>query len=292
MAANPGDKVSYDALGSGAGVQYVGTRLVDFGATDAPLLAVGGVRCNGCALIPWALSATGIGYNVSGVGGGLKLTGKILVEIYLGQITNWDSPQITKLNKGIHLPHLKITPLFRSDTSGDSYALTGYMSAVSPAWARMNGGADVSFPASIGLGEKGNAGVAGGIRSIKGAIGYVSVSYLISQKITVARIQNAKGNYEFPNLTNIENAAAQIKSVPSSNVLRIVDPSAKYTIAYPISTFTYALVHTSANASDSLLKQWLTYCVTTGRLAGVELGFPPIPNVVQAAALKTIDSIS
>ena len=97
-AANPGDQVSYQGVGSGAGIQSVGRGLVDFGATDAPLAAVGGVTCSACALVPWALSATGIGYNISGVGKGLRLTGKILGEIYLGQITNWHNPQITKLN--------------------------------------------------------------------------------------------------------------------------------------------------------------------------------------------------
>jgi phosphate transport system substrate-binding protein len=291
-AANPGDKVSYLGVGSGLGIQYVGRGLVDFGATDAPLAAVGGVTCSGCALVPWALSATGIGYNVSGVGEGLKLTGTILGEIYLGRITRWNNPQIAKLNKGIHLPSLRITPIFRGDTSGDSYAFTGYLSAVNSAWTAQNGGATVSFPASVGIPARGNAGVAGAIRSISGAVGYVSASYLVTQKITVARIQNSKGNYEYPNLTNIENAAAEIRSVPAGNVLRIVNPSKKYTVAYPISTFSYALVHTRGNSNDSLLKQWLTYCVTSGRLAGVGLDFAPIPNAVQAAALRTISSIS
>ena len=291
-ASNPGDKVNYEAVGSGAGVQYVGRGLADFGATDAPLAAVGGVNCSGCVLVPWALSATGIAYKISGVGEGLKLTGKILGEIYLGQITNWDNPQIAKINAGIHLPNLKITPVFRGDTSGDSYALSGYLSAVSSAWTATNGGATVSFPESVGVAARGNAGVAAAIRSVNGAVGYVSVSFLISQKITVARIQNADGNYEYPNLQNIEHAAAEVTSVPAGNVLQIVDPPRKYAVAYPISTFSYALVHKSGNANATLLKQWLTYCVTSGRLAGVLLDFPPIPNVVQAAALKAINSIS
>lgn len=291
-ATNPGDQVSYLGVGSGTGIQYVGRGLVDFGATDAPLAAVGGVTCTGCVLVPWALSATGIAYNISGVGEGLKLTGTILGEIYLGQITNWDNPQIAKVNRGIHLPNLTIRPIFRGDTSGDSYAFSGYLSAVSPVWAARNGRATVSFPASIGLAARGNGGVAAEISQIKGAIGYVSASYLITQKITVARIQNTDGNYEYPNLPNIENAAAEVTTVPAGNVLHIVNPPKKYTSAYPISTFSYALVHISGNANHSLLKQWLTYCVTSGRSAGVLLDFPPIPNVVQAAALKTINSIS
>jgi phosphate transport system substrate-binding protein len=291
-AANPGDTVSYLPLGSGAGIQYFVRGLVDFGATDAPPTAMGGVACNGCVLVPWALSATGIGYNISGVGEGLKLTGKVLAEIYLGEITNWDNRQITKLNKGIHLPNLAITPIFRSDTSGDSYAFTGYLSAVSSAWTARNRGATIWFPGSVGVPERGNAGMAGAIRSIPGAIGYVSASYLLTQRITAARLENAKGNYEYPNPKNIESAAAEIKSVPAGNVLRIVNPPKKYKAAYPISTFSYALVHMSGNANGSLLKRWLTYCVTSGRLAGAGLDFVPIPKVVQVAALRTIHSIS
>jgi phosphate transport system substrate-binding protein len=291
-AAYPGDKVTYLGVGSGAGVQYVGNGLVDFGATDAPLTAVSGVACNACVLVPWALSATAIAYNVNGVGEGLKLTGRILGEIYLGQITNWDNRQIAKLNQGIHLPNLRITPIFRGDTSGDSYVFTGYLSAVNSAWAARSGGATVLFPASVGVAARSNAAVAGDIRSISGAIGYVSASYLVTQKITVARIQNGKGNYEYPNISNIENAAAEIKSVPAGNVLRIVNPPKKYSAAYPLSTFSYALVHKRGNSNGGLLRQWLTYCVTFGRLAGLGLDFAPIPSIVQAAALKTIDSIS
>jgi phosphate transport system substrate-binding protein len=291
-AGNPGNKVNFLPLGSGTGIQYLARGLVDFGATDAPPSAMGGVACSGCALVPWALSATGIGYNIGGVGAGLKLTGKVLAEIYLGEISNWDSRQISKLNPGIHLPNLKITPIFRSDTSGDSYAFTGYLSAVSSAWFAKNRAATIYFPGSVGVPEKGNAAMAGAIRSIKGAVGYVSASYLLTMKITAARIQNSRGNFEYPNPTNIENAAAEVKIVPAGNVLRIVSPPKKYKVAYPISTFSYALVHATGNANGSLLKRWLTYCVTAGRLAGFGLDFVPIPNVVQAAALRTINSIS
>ena len=134
--------------------------------------------------------------------------------------------------------------------------------------------------------------MAGEISSVKGAVGYVSASYLVNGNIFVAGIQNADGNFEYPNVPNIEDAAARVTSVPAGNVLNIVNPPMKYASAYPISTFSYALVHMSGNASDSLLKQWLTYCVTSGRLAGVTLDFAPIPTVVQVAALKTINSIS
>jgi phosphate transport system substrate-binding protein len=291
-AASKGNTVTYAPNGSGGGIADVGSGRVDFGATDAPLTFANGVQCNGCVLIPWALTATGIGYNIGGFGEGLKLTGTVLAEIYLGKITNWDSPQISSLNKGRRLPNLKITPIFRSDTSGDSYAFSGFLAAVSPSWKARNGGATISFPASFGLGESGNGGVAGEISSLPGSIGYLSVSYLIGHRISVARIANADGNYEYPNLGNIAAAAAGVKRVPADNILTIVNPSKAYPAAYPVSTFTYALVHTGGNADSGLLKQWLSYCVTTGRSDGVTLGFAVLPKVVQTAALKTINSLS
>lgn len=232
-AANPGESVTYNGVGSGAGVQYVAKGLVDFGATDAPLDSVSGVTCTGCVLVPWALTATGIGYNIGSVREGLKLTGKILAKIYLGQIRNWDDPQITRINKGAPPSESEDHAAFRSDTSGDSYAFTGYLSAVSPAWTAKNGRATVSFPPSHGIAENGNGGVASEIKAVNGAIGYVSVSYLVTQKITVARVENTTGNCEFPNLSNIENAAAEIKTVPAGNAMRIVDPPKRYTKRRP-----------------------------------------------------------
>ena len=153
----------------------------------------------------------------------------------------------------------------------DSLALLAYGAQVpirslfsgGNSFLRKNGGATISFPTSVGIGAKGNSGVASEISSTSGAIGYMSASYLIAQKITAAQIQNAKGNYEYPNLSNIEDAASEVTSVPAGNALHITDPPKRYKKAYPISTFTYALVPQSGNPQASLLKQWFTYCVTT-----------------------------
>ncbi|HTU96018.1 MAG TPA: phosphate ABC transporter substrate-binding protein PstS, partial [Solirubrobacteraceae bacterium] len=153
-----GNTVNYNPVGSGTGIADITSRTVDFGASDAPLTPSQAGSCNGCVEIPWALSATGVGYNVPGAGKKLHLTGTLLAQIYLGNITTWNNPAIQKVNKGVHLPNLKITPVFRSDGSGDTYAFTNYLSQVNSTWRSKVGlGTAVSFP--TGASGKGNSGV-------------------------------------------------------------------------------------------------------------------------------------
>lgn len=147
-------KTTYGAVGSGAGIAQITARTVDFGASDAPLTSAQASACKGCLQIPWALTATGVAYHLNGVSG-LKLSGPVVAQIYLGQITQWNDKRIAKLNKGKRLPGTKITPAFRSDGSGDTYAFTDYLSRVNSTWKSKVGTATaVSFP--TGVGGKGN----------------------------------------------------------------------------------------------------------------------------------------
>jgi phosphate transport system substrate-binding protein len=286
-----GDTVNYNAVGSGTGITDISQRIVDFGASDAPLTPEQAQACNNCTQIPWALSATGVGYNVPGVGRKLDLTGPILAGIYLGDITNWDSPAIKKINPHVKLPNLKITPIFRSDGSGDTYAFTNYLSDVSKTWfSKVNYATSVQFP--TGVGGKGNSGVAALLGSTQGGIAYIAVSYLISQKLNAAAVENAAGNFEYPNLSNIENAASQVKRVPATNELHIVDPSKSAKIAYPISTFTYAIVPKSGNKQLSLLRAFINYALTTGQKTGPSLDFAPLPKVVLTKDKATVKTLS
>ena len=253
-----GIPVKYGAVGSGTGIAQITARTVDFGASDAPLTPEQATACNGCVQIPWALSATGLGINIPGLKK-VNLTGKILAGIYFGKITKWNDPKIKKVNPGVKLPGLTITPVFRSDGSGDTYAFTNYLSKISPAWKNEVGYAtSVGFKA--GVGAKGNAGVTSTVTKTPGAIGYISASYLIAAGLGAAAIQNNAGNYEFPNLKNIESAASTVKSVPASNAISITNPPKKATIAYPISTFTYAIVPHDA-PQKGFLQQFLNYDV-------------------------------
>ena len=283
-----GIPVKYGAVGSGTGIAQITARTVDFGASDAPLTPEQAAACNGCVQIPWALSATGIGINIPGVKK-VNLTGKILASIYFGKITKWNDPKIKQVNKGVKLPGTPITPVYRSDGSGDTYAFTQYLSKISPAWKN-----EVGFATSVGfkagVGAKGNSGITATVTKTPGAIGYISASYLIAAGIGAAAIQNNAGNFEFPNLKNIENAASVVKSVPSSNAISIVNPPKKATTAYPISTFTYAIVPHNA-PQKGFLQQFLNYAVGPGQKYGAALDFAPLPKVVKNAAKAAIGSL-
>jgi len=283
-----GDTVTYAAVGSGAGIAQISARTVDFGASDAPLTSAQAAACNQCVQIPWALSATGVAFHLEGIRK-LNLTGPVVAEIFLGKITSWNAPAIAKLNKGTSLPNLKITPVFRSDGSGDTYAFTDYLSRISSTWRSQVGNATaVTFP--TGVGGKGNAGVTAVVSSTNGAVGYISASYIIAHQLGAAAIQNAAGFFEYPNLNNIENAAQSVKSVPASNEMHIVDPSKKYRIAYPISTFTYAIVPKGA-PQKQLVASFINYALTAGQKFGAALDFAPIPKVVLKASEKSVKSL-
>jgi phosphate transport system substrate-binding protein len=286
--AKTGNSVTYSAVGSGTGIKDISSRLVDFGASDAPMTQTQAITCHSCWQIPWALSATGVGYNLHGVRK-LRLSGPVIAGIYLGQITNWNDSRIARLNRGVHLPNLKITPVFRSDGSGDTYAFTNYLSAVNSTWSHRVGFATtVSFP--TGVGGTGNSGVTAVLESTNGSIAYIAVSYLIAHSLPAAAIQNRAGKFEYPNLANIENAAKTVKHVPGNNELHIVNPPRSAKIAYPISTFTYAIVPASA-PQGALLKQFITYAIGQGQSFGPALDFAPIPRVVLNAAKRTLGKI-
>jgi phosphate transport system substrate-binding protein len=279
-----GNTVNYNPVGSGTGIAQISAGTVDFGASDAPLSPTQASGCSHCIQIPWALSATGIGYNVPGAGRKLHLTGSLLAQIYQGSITNWNDPKIARVNKGVHLPNLKITPVFRSDGSGDTYAFTNYLTHISPSWARNVGvGTSVSFP--TGASGKGNSGVTAVLQGTPGSVAYIAVSYLIAHQLPAVAIQNAAGKFEYPNLSNIENAAAAVKRVPASGALSIVDPPKSAKIAYPISTFTYVIAPTTA-PQGPLLKSFVQYALGPGHAFGANLDFAPLPKAVVKAAKR------
>jgi phosphate transport system substrate-binding protein len=283
-----GIPVKYGAVGSGAGIAQITARTVDFGASDAPLTPQQAAACNGCVQVPWALSATGLGFNIPGVKK-LNLSGKILAGIYFGKITNWNDPKIKQINPSAKLPNLTITPVFRSDGSGDTYTFTNYLSKISPAWRNEVGYATtVGFKA--GVGAKGNSGITATVVKTPGAIGYISASYLIAAGLGAVAVQNKAGNYELPNLKNIESAASGVKSVPPSNEINITNPPKSASTAYPISTFTYAIVPHSA-AQKGFVQQFLTYAITKGQAYGAALDFAPLPKVVLSAAKGAIASL-
>ena len=289
-----GVTITYGSVGSGAGIAQITARTVDFGASDAPFTpSQQGLQrrspASTCVQIPWAVSGTAIDYNVPGVPEHIKLTGAVIAEIYLGQITNWNSPAITTLNPGVTFPNLTITPVFRSDGSGTTYNFTQYLSAVSTRWSAQVGSAtSVSFPA--GVGGKGSSGVAGVISQTSGAIGYTDVAYAVASHFQTAKVENAAGKWLLPSNANIQAAANTVTSVPATNALSIVDPPKSDPKAYPICTFTYVMVPENA-PNAALLREFIFWALTTGQKYGPPLRYMTIPKVVLVAAEKTLKLI-
>jgi phosphate transport system substrate-binding protein len=281
--------VSYNPIGSGGGIQAITARTVDFGASDAPLSPDQAAACKGCVQVPWALSATTLSYDAKTVGRGLKLTGPLIADIYLGEITDWSDPRIASLNPGLKLPSQGIAAIFRSDGSGDTYAFTSYLSKVSPEWKdKVGTGTTANFP--VGAGSKGNSGVAGTLTRTPGGIGYISVAYAVQNKLAVASIQNAAGTFVRPDVKGIAAAAHAMGEPAADNSISIVDPPASAKDAYPISTFTYAIVpKSSAKASE--LKQLLEYAIGPGQQFAERYVFAPLPAEVVTLGKKTIASI-
>ena len=288
-----GYTVQYSAVGSGAGIAAITNHQVDFGASDAPLSPDQQTACGDCIQIPWALSATSVAYNVPGAPVHLNLDGNTISKIFLGDITNWNDPAITALNKGAKLPDLKITPVFRSDGSGTSYNFTDYLSSVSPSWkSKIGVSTQPAFPA--GQGAKGSSGVAGLISRTSGAVGYVDVAYAIKNHIRFAAVKNAAGKFLFRSLRRIEAAAAAFPKVPANNELHIVSPPKSAPLAYPISTYSYVMVHKSSPHAAELRKM-IFWALTQGQGSSfaAKLTFAKLSTVkaVLVASEKTLKQL-
>lgn len=288
-----GVQVNYASIGSGGGIKAITSRTVDFGASDAPLSPDQFAACNGCVIIPWALSATVPTYNIPGVGNAqLRLSGPVLANIFLGSITKWNAPAIKKLNPKLDLPDLTITVAHRSDGSGDTYAFTDYLSKVSKTWAaKVGNNTSVNWP--VGVGGKGNDGVAAIISSTPGAIGYISVAYVLKNHLHNARMLNRAGKYALPGIRGIESAAQVVTKVPANNKLSITDPPAskKYANAWPLSTFTYIILPTKTK-NAAALRKFVFWALSPAQQKAIKpLIFAPIPKVVLVAAEKTLKKI-
>jgi phosphate transport system substrate-binding protein len=285
QAAYKPAQITYGAVGSTAGIGQITARTVDFGASDAPLTKDQAASCNHCEQIPWALASTSIPYHVPGISYGLKLTGKILAGIYLGHITKWNDSAIKKINPGVKLPDLKITPVFRSDGSGTSYNFTDYLSRVSPEFKNTVGvGTQPTFPAKNAIGGRGSAGLAGVVSRTDGAIGYVDEAFSLKNGFKVAKVQNRAGRFQLPGLKGIKAAAATVHKVPANGALSIVNPPKSQKLAYPICTFTYIIVPLKSNKA-STLKQFISWAITSGQSLKYTqaLQFFPLPKIVRTA---------
>ncbi len=288
---HPNVEINYQSIGSGGGIKQLQAGTVDFGASDGPMtdeqLAATPFKV---IHIPTVLGAVVPAYNIPGVGGDLKFTGEILAGIYLRKITKWNDSAITSINPGVKLPDLAIQVVHRSDGSGTTYIFTDYLCKVSPQWASVGKkGTSIQWP--VGVGGKGNEGVAGMVRQLDGAIGYVELIYAVQNKIPYGVVRNKAGNFIKASLETTTLAAASMKEMPADFRVSITDAPGKD--AYPIASFTWLLIPMTAKdpAKGKIIVDFLQWMATQGQTMTQALTYAPLPKQVvvkEQAAFKTI----
>ena len=280
--AHPEIQFNYQSIGSGGGIRQVLAQTVDFGASDGPMTDQQLAEAKTKILhIPTVLGAVVPAYNIPGVNTELKFTPEALAGIFLGKITSWNDPAIAKANPGVNLPNQTIIVVHRSDGSGTTYIFTDYLSKVSSGWANGPGkGTSVKWP--VGLGGKGNEGVAGMIRQMQGGIGYIELIYAVQNKIDYGLVRNAAGTFIKASLESVTAAAASAKSMPADFRVSITNAPGKD--AYPISSFTWLLIPEKSKdaAKGKILANFLTWMVDDGQKMTADLTYAPLPeNVAQ-----------
>lgn len=287
-------QVNYQGIGSGAGIQQFIAKTVDFGATDVPMDPTSdlpsAIKAGGpVQQVPIALGGVSIAYNVPGVKTGLHLSPFVLGDIFLGIITKWNDKSIKKLNPKVKLPDLQIVVAHRSDSSGTSYIFTDYLSKVSDTW-RGKVGVSKTPNWPVGVGAKGNDGVAGIIQQTPGTIGYVELAYVLQNRMKEAMLQNAKGQFELPTLKTVAAAAASFPHVTARS-FSIVNGKGK--TAYPIAGYSWVLLYKNQpdKTKGKALSTLMTWMVGTGQKYAKGLDYVPLPKVVVKLALTQIKAV-
>jgi phosphate transport system substrate-binding protein len=291
----PNIAINYASIGSGGGIAQVTAGTVDFGASDGPMSDVQikefqDKRGSAILHFPTIMGADVPSYSIPGVTAQLNFTGDALAGIFLGKITKWDDPEITKANPGVKLPSNNIVVVHRSDNSGTTYIWTDYLSKVSKEWEMKAGrGTSVNWP--VGLGGKGNEGVSGSIQQTANSIGYVELIYAIQNKMTYGKVKNAAGEFVLASLAGVTAAAAAMKEMPEDFRVSITNAPGKG--VYPISSFTWLLIPSKIQdpAKKAAIKDFLKWMLADGQKMTEALSYAQLPKAVVAKELKAIDKI-
>lgn len=285
-----GVQINYQSIGSGGGIRQLQSGTVDFGASDMPLND-DQLKEMGKPIIqfPTVLGSVVPAYNVPGVSAEIKFTPEALAGIYLGKITKWNDKALTSANPGVKLPDTDVVVVHRSDGSGTTFVWTDYLSKVSPEW-KSQVGSNTSVKWPVGLGGKGNEGVAGVIRQQPGAIGYVELIYALQNKIPFGPVKNAAGSFVKASLDTTTKAAAGTKVPPD---FRVSITNATGKDAYPIASFTYLLVPTQwqDQTKKTAMVNFLNWMINQGEPMVTQLDYAPLPKQVaemERAKIKEI----
>jgi phosphate transport system substrate-binding protein len=284
--------INYQSIGSGGGIRQLTNQTVFFGATDGPMTDEQMQQAPGRILhLPTVLGAVVPVYNIPNFKGELKFSGPVLADIFLGKITKWNDPAIAKLNAGASLPSSDITVVHRSDGSGTSYIWVDYLSKVSPEFKKRVGVAtSVKWP--VGLGGKGNEGVAGLVEQTPGSLGYVELIYALQNKIAYGPVQNLDGEFTQANLQSVTAAAAAaVKSMPKDFRVSITNAPGKG--IYPISSFTWILLYENPKdkGQGKAMVEFMKWALTDGQKFAADLGYAPLPAEVVKLELAALDTI-
>ena len=278
--AHPDIQINYQSIGSGGGIRQVLAGTVDFGASDGPMsdeqLSQAKVKI---LHVPTVLGAVVPAYNVPGVSAEVNFTPDVLSGIFLGKITNWNDKAIASANKDVKFPDQPIIVVHRSDGSGTTYIFTDYLSKISSDWANGPGkGTSIKWP--VGLGGKGNEGVAGTVRQMAGAIGYVELIYAVQNKIPYGSVKNASGAFVKASLDSVTAAAASVKTMPAD--FRVSNTNAPGKEAYPIASFTWLLIPAQSKdaAKGKIIADFLNWMVDDGQKMTAALTYAPLPGNV------------
>jgi phosphate transport system substrate-binding protein len=288
----PNIEINYQPIGSGGGIRQLSAQTVFFGATDGPMTN-DQIFAAGTPILhlPTVLGGVVPVYEIPGVSGELRFSGPVLAEIFLGKITKWNDAAIRNLNPGVNLPSTDITVVHRSDGSGTSYIWCDYLSKVSPDYKRTVGVAtSVNWP--VGVGGKGNEGVAGLVKQTPGAIGYVELIYAIQNKIAYGSVQNAAGEFVRASTETVSNAAAQAaKAMPKD--FRVSITNAPGHNVYPISSFTWLLFFENPKdkARARVMVDFMKWALTQGQKFAPDLGYAPLPQEVVALEMQALNRI-
>ena len=298
----PGVNINYQSIGSGGGVKQFTEKTVDFGATDAPLTQNESQKAPGAVHIPETIGSVVAAYNIPSIPDkGLKLSGEVLADIFLGKITKWNDPKIQSLNTDKTLPGDDIVVVHRSDGSGTTFVWTDYLSSASPAWKEQFGkGKSVQWP--VGIGAPGNEGVANAIKGTPNTIGYIELSYALTTNTPFAFIQNKEGAFVEATLASTKAAVQSfVASLPNgdgvwTNVSLVNAPGAD---SYPIASFSYLLLYKEMSTDPNLdqakakaLVDFISWAITEGQKTAEGLDYVPLPEGVVKLNQDTLKSLT
>jgi phosphate transport system substrate-binding protein len=285
-------EINYQSIGSGGGIRQVLEGTVDFGATDGPMTEEQLQQAKIKILhFPTVLGADVAAYNIPGVTQELNFTPEVVAGIFLGKIKKWNDPQIAKQNAGVALPDKDVVVVHRSDGSGTTYVWTDYLAKISPEWkSKVGVNTSVNWP--VGLGGKGNEGVAGLVKQTPNSIGYVELIYAVQNKMTYAKVQNSAGNFVKADLNSVTAAAAAAaKNMPED--FRVSITNAPGADAYPIASFTWLLIPAKIEdqAKKAAITDFLRWMLTDGQSMAEQLSYAKLPAEVVAMEQKAIGAI-